>query len=230
MPIHVLVTGPIRPSLEGVLNLHSQAKRYFPGCVTHLVYWSTTDSDHATLTKTFDHVNTYPEPSQSFIDSVAPVPTMQHRQEPGRLKQAHYNTYKQALGAGYMTQKTNITDSEVVVRLRTDAYLFDVNDQALSSFIDEMSPSVYYTIPRPVSSGNGICDSFAISTFGVYKKVWGMDNATYSAVCAKSWNPENMVRSYMEMINVPSGDIPPNAIRYAVCRQYCWATHLLVLS
>lgn len=226
MPVHVLVTGPIRPSLDAVLNLHSQAKRYFPGCTTHLVYWSTTPSDHEILAKTFDHVKAYQEPTDSFIDSVVTSRTVQIQHDPINMKRHHYNLYKQYLATRYMSQFVDIPDSDVVVKLRTDTYLLDVDILRLAQFLDTIDRSAYYVNPRPVSAGNGVCDAFGITTFGVYKTVWGVSDTTYNFIFNGAWNSENAVRKCLEIHHVPTRLLPENTIRFSLCRQYSWVTHL----
>jgi hypothetical protein len=230
MPVHALVTGPIRPSIKSVLNLHSQLKRYFPGCITHLVYWSTTESDHALLTKTFDHVRSYPEPSDSFIDSKITSKTTQIQTEPERLERHHYNLYKQTLSNRYMSETANIADSDIVVKLRTDLYLFDVDKPILTSFLTTINPETYYVVSRPISAASGVCDAFGITTFGVYKRVWGITDTMYDLIYGGAFNSENAFRMCLTMQYIKVGIIPLEAIRFAVCRKYGWASDLTVYT
>lgn len=229
MPVHVLVTGPIRPSLNSVLNLHSQAKRYFPGCTTHLVYWTSTPGDHDILINTFDHVYDFKEPSDSYIDSVADCNTIQTRQQPERLGRTKYNIFKALFASRLMIGAVDISDSDIVVKLRTDCYLFDVDKTALSSLVESVEPEVYYTIPRPFSAANGVCDIFGIALFGTFKKVWNIRNDMCHIVYGNSFNPENAIKLFMLRKGVKLGTIPRNMINLAICRLFEWTIKLEIL-
>jgi hypothetical protein len=120
----------------------------------------------------------------------------------------------------------DISDSDTVVRFRTDCYLFDVDKTALASLIESAEPDVYYTIPRPISAANGVCDIFGIARFVTFKKVWNISNDECKSVYGCSYNPEIAIKFRLYSTGVISGAIDHTIISIAICRQFKWVTKL----
>jgi hypothetical protein len=217
--MHVLMTGPLRPSLNAVLHLHSQCREAFPGCITYIAYWATTDSDRDHLATVFDHVFPLLQPTNEFIDANVTGRTIQSRDAPRLWPHIFYTNYKATVSIRSLIELVNIPDSETVLRIRSDAYLLDISPN-LSSFLETIDVDTYYTIQRPVSSANGVCDCFAITSFKTLKKVWSVNDNFYNEVYSSVFNIENAVKKILSIRGVPNGIIPRDIIQFAICRKF----------
>lgn len=181
----ILMSGPIRPSEDAVLEVIQSLRRQFVECVIFLSTWkSHTTSRIRNAVDYYDEIN---EPSNEHISDIVVERTYQQQQlglsdeTPG----CKYSLYKMIRGVENVCKlaSLHVADSDIVMRIRTDSmFLFEPN------YIETLPTDSY--IAR---NGMGF-DWFCITTFANLKSVWCFSTPEEYNKCVKeSWNPEDMI-------------------------------------
>lgn len=185
MPTNVLMSGPIRPSEDAVLEVIRIIRSQIPQSRIFLSTWSESSSIRAAV----DVYQVVREPSDLEITTHVTGQTIQQRQlglsdnTPG----CKFSTYKMFYGVGCVCElaRPYLTENDTVIRIRTDSVLrFDPD--YLQSLL---------TMPSYIAKAGDGFDWFAITTFGTLLKTWTFPNIQdYNAWISQSWNPEDAVR------------------------------------
>lgn len=214
--IHLLITGPIRPSLEFVIFNLNNIKSKFKNTITHLLYWDTNnESDVEQLKKHVDHLYAVKEPDDNEIIKQITNRTGQQN----ALKTIEHWTsriYKMFYGIRKIVDFYNFKEDDIIVRIRTDLYFEHVND--IEEIFSNITPNSYYFCPR--KCGGNSCDWFGLSDFTTFKKIWYYkDDTSYNNAIGKSWNAEKVLTDNAKTYNINLFDIN-SKIKMALCRHY----------
>ncbi len=186
MPVSILMSGPIRPSEDAVLDVIQSVRSQFPGCKIFLSTW--TDSEE--VRKAVDVYQAVPEPKEEDVCRAITARTIQQRQlnlsdtTPG----CKVSTYRMFYGVESVCKLAApyLQPDSKVVRIRTDS-MFEFDPEYLASLI--ALPADTYV----AQEGNGF-DFFALTTFKHLLTTWIYPNLqVYNAHIYSSWNPEQAV-------------------------------------
>jgi hypothetical protein len=207
------MTGPIRPSLEYVIDSITNIKSIFKNAKTHILYWDTTDADKEVLIEHFDNV--YPSKSEPRQSDIFKNITARTRQQISLKTLEHWTPriYKMFFGIRTLVNIINIDDNDIVMRIRTD-----LSVKQLKEFNINIQPNTYYFCPR--RNGGNACDWFGISDYATFKKIWYYkDDSMYNSSISKSWNAEMIVTDNARANNINIVDIKPY-FNIRICKEY----------
>lgn len=200
--MHVLMTGPLRPSIDYVIWFCNDVRQRIPGCKVYILYWETTEEDQKRLEEVFDRVFAVPEPTSELKFAV-------------KMKQAPIwdnsnNTYKLYYAVRMLIDKLTILDSTIVMRIRTDAYIEKIG-------FPQPGPNQFLFCPK-LSCGTA-CDWFGIGSIGTLKKLYYMHDIEYTSRAKNAWNSEHIILNNakihgIEMVSINS------TTRLALAREY----------
>jgi hypothetical protein len=216
MKIHVLMSGPIRPSLGYVIDNVKRIKELFGDVVTHLAYWDTRSEDDARqLREAFDHVYVLEEPTAQEIFEKVSARTQQQT-EMKTLEHWTIGMYKMFYGLRCLVERCDIESRDIVIRMRTDLWIDSVkNAQGLLNTVKEKS---YLFCPR--ESGWRSCDWFSISTYNTFAKVWFYPtDSEYNEFLQKTRCAETMITDKLRLHKLHKVDINP-LVKLGICRKY----------
>lgn len=207
----VLMSGPIRPSENAVLEVIQTLRSQFPTCVIFLSTWASQRADH--VKSAVDFYIESPEPRNEDIDNIVTERTRQQRElglsdeTPG----CKYAMYKMIYGVENLCKYASpyIQDSEIVMRIRTDS-IFRFSPNYLQTILSHATNSY---IAR---KGDGF-DWFCITTFANMKRIWCFSSLKeYNVSAFMSWNPEDMIR---RRVDIPIYYIDPSKVEYYILRE-----------
>lgn len=210
--MNIILSGPLRPSIEHFLENVKNIKSNFPNCRIFLSTWKTyksggtlnrlddpsidiKDDDIKSIESVVDYLLLLDEPSNNEIDNIVDVKTKQQSSFPVNDEWnilSTYNIYKMFWGIKKMVEFIDdnkiLKQDDIVVRYRTDLHL-NIN-------IDEIKDkNIYYLISRE-SSGVSFDDWFSISNYNNFKKVWYFENIDeYKKYILISWNVEDIIKN-----------------------------------
>jgi hypothetical protein len=185
MPTNILMSGPIRPSEDAVLEVIDVLRKQIPDSRIFLATWSESDAVRAKV----DVYQAFPEPSNDEILRIVTGKTRQHRLL--NLPDAHWsvNPYKMFRGVNHVCDLAMpfVSESDTVIRIRTDCIIrFD------REYLQELltSPHNDYVVKH----GDGL-DWFAITRFSNLLQTWDLRNIDdYNREIELAWNTEDLVR------------------------------------
>ena len=215
--VHLVLSGPIRPSLSYILQNVKRVKEFFGDLTTHLVYWDTgSEQDAKELSDAFDHVYSLEEPTVEDIFKRVSGRTIQ-QMENKTLEHWTIGIYKMFYGLRcFVEQNTVIQPKDIVIRMRTDLWLESVKNG--NRLLDSIQKTAYAFCPR--ESGWRSCDWFSISTYNVFCKVWYYaTDSEYNAAIKKTHCAETMVTDKLKGWKLNKVDIN-SFIKIAICRDY----------
>lgn len=187
MLTNVLMSGPIRPNESAVLEVIQAIRSQIPQSRIFLSTWTDSPGIRAAV----DVYQVIREPSDFEIATHVTGRTVQQRQLnlPDNTPGCKFSTYRMFYGVGCVCglARPYLTDSDRVLRIRTDAILrFDPD--YLQSLLT--APSSTYI----AKAGDGF-DWFALTAFGTLLNTWSFSNMQeYNAWIEQCWNPEEAVR------------------------------------
>jgi hypothetical protein len=208
METSILMSGPIRPSEEAVLQVISSVRRQFPRSRLFLSTWTESPAVRAAV----DVYQAVPEPSDEEILQNVTSRTIQHRelQLPDTTPGGVLSTYRMLYGVQCVCQLAapSLSESSRVLRIRTDSVL-------------EIDPSYLRTIlaapPEYLAKKGDGLDWFAFTTFGVLKATWCFRSLEeYNRAIAAAWNPEVLIS---RRIPVPISYLDPRRIDAYILRE-----------
>lgn len=209
MSVSILMSGPIRPSEDAVLDVIQSIRSQFPGCKIFLSTW--TDSEE--VRKAVDVYQTVPEPTEEDVCRVVTTRTIQQRQlnlsdtTPG----CKISTYRMFYGVECVCKLATpyLQPDSKVIRIRTDS-VFEFDPDYLTSLLT-LPSNTYVT-----KDGDGF-DFFALTTFKHLVTTWTFPNLNaYNQHIDSSWNPENAVR---RRVPVPLHYLDPAKVKIYILRE-----------
>jgi len=214
--IHIFMTGPIRPSLEFVIDNIQSIKILFGNVVTHLLYWKTNNTDdEIQLKKYFDHVYPVSEPPDDEIYEKITCRSGQQRHHK-TLEHWTLSMYRMFYGIRKLIQASKIDNSDIIIRVRTDLH-FDIVKN-ITNILKNIQQNAYYFCPR--ANGGNACDWFSISDFQTFKSVWYFKNdSTYNEAISNAWNAELLLVDNAKNYDIKMIDIH-SCISMGLCRKY----------
>ena len=202
----ILISGPIRPSEDAVLEVIQSMRRQFPDAVIFLSTWT---ANSLRVKESVDYFSELPEPQNKDIDNMVTERTRQQQalglsdETPG----CKYALYKMMCGVENVCKLASpyVQDSDIVMRLRTDSmFLF-------SPGYFPFSPNTYVARDR-----DGF-DWFCLTTFSIMKHVWCFSSLQeYKQNVRDAWNPEDFIR---RRVNVPIVDLDKTKCQSYILRQ-----------
>jgi hypothetical protein len=205
------MTGPLRPSIEYVIWFCNDIKKRIPNCKLYILYWETTEEDKKKLETIFDKVFSVPEPRDTDLWRFITARTLQQIQLKGAYEFVTPRIYKLFYGIRCIIDKLDLSNSDIVMRIRTDGYI------ARMDTLHTPGPNQFLYCPK-VSCGNA-CDWFGISTFETLKKLYYTRDNAYNKAVANSWNPEDIIINNARMHGVEMVSIN-STTRLAIAREY----------
>ena len=186
--VKVLMSGPIRPTSEDVVDVLRTMKRQLPNSTIFLCTWAGQATDE--VRKCVDYCFEVPEPTQSEIDRIVHARTRQQRQLGDQLRGWTYAIYRMVYGVRTLCElaRPYLQEDDLVMRIRTDTpFLFD------QSYLHALLPTIGsdYVI-RDRKSGGGFDDWFAITRFNILQETWTFKE--YNASIEAAWNAEDLIR------------------------------------
>lgn len=181
----VLMSGPIRPSVEAVLSVIASVRKQFPSARLYLSTWT----DAPAIRAAVDVYSWTPEPSTEDIQRAVRVRTVQHEQLnlPDDTPGGKLALYKMIYGVQCVCLlASDLTDTDRVVRIRTDS-IVDIAPDYLPELL-ALPPTTYIT-----KRGDGL-DWFALTTFATLKRTWMFPSLdAYTRAVETAWNPESLI-------------------------------------
>jgi hypothetical protein len=214
--INILMSGPLRPNPETVIQNILKLRNKFNNCNIVLSTWTSYRSggsfdghrddedplieisveDIEKIRNVVDELIISDEPTNQEIALKIKARTKQQRTLPDSdlwSKLSTVNIYKMFYGIKKMVEfidfKNLLYPDDIVIRCRTDLFT------NLNLNIEELDLNYYYLINR-IGSGVEFDDCFSISNFSNFKKVWYIvDDEIYQQYIEKSWNAEDVVKN-----------------------------------
>lgn len=211
MPVKILMSGPIRPSEEAVLEVIQSLRRQFPDCVIFLSTWESQNASH--VKGAVDYYVELPEPKNEDIANVVTQRTRQQRElglsdeTPG----CKYALYKMLYGVETVCKFATpfIQNSDIVMRIRTDS-MFLFSPGYVETLLSHANDSY---IAR---KGDGF-DWFCITTFAHLKRIWCFSSLNeYNNSVYNAWNPEDVIR---RRVHIPIVYLDPSMSEYYIIRE-----------
>tara|TARA_B100000902_G_scaffold39750_1_gene47299 strand:- start:228 stop:968 length:741 start_codon:yes stop_codon:yes gene_type:complete len=226
--IHLVLVGPLRPNIDYVLHLVNEFKKDIPNIITHISYWKTTSDDKKLLQDNIDFIYENEEPSLEFCVKLIYRVFKQIANEDYALYRM-INVYKSFVNMHYFLNKSinNISDNDIVIRIRTDVIYQIINNTSFNTFINNFAkiPSTkMYCMVKRTDVWRGPCDWFAISSYKNIKDVWNFPdimttNKTYNNIISSLYNAEQIIEKKMNDNNIKCVCLN-DIMRLALCRNY----------
>jgi hypothetical protein len=185
----IVITGPIRPSEDAVLDVIQTLRQQFPTATLFLSTW--TNQTSSRIKMVVDHYFEVPEPTDEEITYIVTERTQQQRSVglPDNAPGSKYSIYKMIYGMETICKYASpyIQDSDIVMRIRTDSmFLFS------QGYFDTLLPQSNHSyIAR---KGDGF-DWFCLTTFANLKRIWCFTSIDeYNKCVYDAWNPEDLIR------------------------------------
>lgn len=207
MSVNILISGPIRPSEDSVLEVIHSIRTQIPRACIFLATW--TESQR--IRDSVDVYQSVPEPTDSEVLSIVYARTIQ-QQELGlsdELPGCKISTYKMLYGVRKVCELADpyLSDSDKVIRVRTDS---------MFAFEPEYLATLLQSDEYVAKKGDGF-DWFAITTFGVFKQAWCFANLDeYNDRVSRSWNPEDVV---LGRVPIPIRYLDPTKVDCYILRE-----------
>lgn len=184
MTINILVSGPIRPDEESVIQVLETIRSQLPDSRIFFVSWSHSQR----IQEIVDFYRVVPEPTADEITRIVTARTIQQAQLglSDDIPGCKFSTFRMFYGVQQVCALASpyLTDSDIVFRIRTDSVL-----KTTAGYIEDLAKSNSYIAKR----GDGF-DWFAITTFDLFKKAWCFkDIFEYNECVSNSWNAEDIV-------------------------------------
>jgi len=207
----ILMSGPIRPSEDAVLEVIQSLRRQFPDCVVFFSTWATSSASR--VKGLVDYYSESPEPRKEDIDRLVTERTRQQRElglsdeTPG----CKYALYKMLRGVENVCKLASpyVQDSDIVMRIRTDSmFLFS------PGYMDTLLPHATHSyIAR---KGDGF-DWFCLTTFANMKRIWCFSSLhEYNNSVYRSFNPEDVIQ---RRVHIPIVYLDPSQSEYYILRE-----------
>jgi len=216
---NLLITGPIRPNVQYVNHLINRFKMIIKNNTrVFLCCWKDDNIDESML-QNVDHLFIEEEPTDESVFKSITERMIQQRQMHPRLEHWTPRHYKMFYGFRKIVETIDnssfISDSDVVLRIRTDLYIDHCNVETFNSLLNNINQNVIYNRIRKHP-----CDWFSISTYNIFKKIWFIkDDAEYNSTIKEIFNPEGIVTYKSQINGINVVDIA-NTIKLCICREY----------
>ena len=204
------MTGPLRPSIDYVIWFCNDVRQRIPGCKVYILYWETTEEDRTLLEGVFDKVFVVPEPDDSHLWRFITARTRQQIQLISEQEFVTPRIYKLFYGVRCLIDRLELSDSEIVMRIRTDNYIVKIG-------FPQPGPNQFLFCPK-LSCGTA-CDWFGISSLGTLKKLYYITDEEYNHMVANAWNSERMIMNNATTYGVETVSVNATT-RLAIAREY----------
>ena len=207
--MNVLMSGPIRPSEDAVLEVIQSIRSQFPGCRIFLSTWT----ESARVREAVDVYEAVREPTHEEIARIVTAKTIQQRQV-GLADDkpcGRFPTFKMYVGVQNVCNlaRPYLQDTDRVIRIRTDS-MFQFDPEYLQSLLAS-NPATYIA-----KRGDGF-DWFAMTTFSILVKAWCFANIQeYNAAAYNAFNAEGIVQG---RVPVPIQYLDPTQVDMYILRE-----------
>lgn len=196
MKVKILMSGPIRPSIENVIQNIQSLREQLEDCEVYLLTWKGNNLEN--IKPHVDYLFEISEPSDEFIKKHVTGRTKQQRELNGQIESWTSSIYKMTHGVRMLCELSNCKDDDIVIRIRTDS-IFSFHPNVLKNLINTVGNT--YTVRNRKSSGCGLDDWFAITKFKNLRDVWTI--LDYNKEVQSSWNAEDLIFSRVKHYNIP---------------------------
>lgn len=176
--MNILVSGPLRPTVESTLECVENMKQQFPEAKVYLSTWSG-QQDVERVKDIVDYYIETDEPKDEELSSN--FNSFSHT--------AFRNYQKMFVGINrlfdFIDENKLIQEEDVVIRLRTDAFV-KIEEKTID-IIRQTNFSNLYLLNNRHTSGVSFCDWFAISSYRNMKTIWKYFEPHY--------NPESILKT-----------------------------------
>lgn len=202
MKIHILMTGPIRPSEFTVLDVVSKMKEQLPDAYVHLFTWKGSETN--ALRNVVDTLHLMDEIPNSQIHKLVTTKSREYmiHLEEGRIELAEArfcNLFRMIHGVSTGIKTIDCEDDDIVIRTRTDC-VFLFKPEYLVELIERAKNA--YVVRSRRSSDCMFDDWFAITSCKILKRVWCMWLEEYNHLFKISLNAEDMIRRRCDGIQI----------------------------
>lgn len=226
--VHVLMAGPIRPTLGYVARLVSSIAKELAdlNVKTHLVTWNTLEggSDSIEVLKAlFDCVYCIDEPNDDHVyDKYIQTRqmTVELADQPVHQKKGWIvGMYKMFYSYRQLINRCDIDEDEIVIRVRTDLDIDLAGFDTIRKVIQNYENNTIYI--RPNSRAGNLSDWFAISSLDVFKKTYfTVDDDRLKYLASISYNAEEIIIKHAEINNIRVSFIDPKTLLLSICRKF----------
>jgi len=231
--IHFFISGIIRPNVEYLNFLSSKIKLLFSAfnIKLYLLTWDNLNIDKASILN-FDYVFFEPEPTDEYIYSNITNKFKQQIVFNGKIDNWSINIYKMFYGFrkivdNIFTHNINISDNDIVLRIRPDLYFIEYNIQEMNLILNSFSKNVFYFCPRYYSA-KASCDWFSISCFNIFKKIYYIkDDISFNELIKNLWNAEDVILHNSMKNNIKCFSLNNN-IKLRLCRKFISENDIII--
>lgn len=209
MTTNVLMSGPVRPSEEAVLEVIESIRRQLPNSRIFLSTWTLSP----VLRSKVDFYQSVPEPQYDEIQRSVTQRTIQQTQLglPDATPGCKISLYKMMYGVQCVCDlaKPHLKDSDKVIRIRTDSMFIFEPDYLAELLASEQDEYI-------AKKGDGF-DWFAMTSFSNLKRTWCFETLQeYNKEVSLSWNPENLIA---RRVRVPVRFLEPSQVETYIIRE-----------
>lgn len=218
--IHILISGPIRPSINYLNHLIKIIKSFINfETKLYLCYWNEININN-NLIKNIDYFFPEIEPNNDFLFQIIKSRTIQQQQS--KLEDWTPRMFKMFYGIKLMIDNINfnklIHNNDIILRVRTDLFIDSCVISSLHQLLNNINSNSYYLCPR--MSGNNSCDWFGISTFEIFKKIWYFNNINeYNKIIQNVYNAESIIKYKSNLLNIKFVNIN-HIFKIGICRNF----------
>lgn len=206
----ILMSGPIRPSEDAVIEVIQTLRRQFPMSTIFLSTW--TSSTTSRVKNMVDYFFEIPEPRNEDINRHVTAQTYQQRDlgQPDNAPGCKYSLYKMVHGVEQVCKNAApyVQDSDIVMRIRTDSvFLFQ------PEYLQTLLPHAANTYIARKGSG---FDWIGITTFANLKRIWCFSSLEdYNTCVSRAWNPEDLI---LRRVTIPLLYLDASMVEYYILR------------
>lgn len=222
--VHILMGGPIRPTLGYVAKCLNDLKKKLKNSiiVTHLVTWKI-ESDFETvevLNGLFDNVYFIDEPTTDDVLSKNIQTVQMKHMGPSEFKSKFVvNMYRMFFAYKQLVHMCSIDDNDVVIRIRTDLYIKNDDHDLINKIATDCKENTIYI--RPNRGCLNLSDWFAICDYKTFKKTYYIENDDkFRQLADISYNPEEVIVKNAYQNGVNSHFIDSNMLIIHICREF----------
>ena len=205
MKVYILISGPLRPTVDTTLYCIENIKEQFPDATLYLSTWSGQEN----IEKVRNIVDYY-------IETDEPTPDELSNKFNNFSHVAFHNYQRMFVGINrlfdFIDDRKLIDEKDIVIRLRTDAFV--KIEQNTIDIIKNTDFSNLYLLNCRYTSGVEFCDWFSISSYRNMKLTWKYFEPHYNpeSILKTNLQDNNVEFKYFETVSFPSQipEIYPN--------------------
>jgi hypothetical protein len=186
MKVNILISGPLRPTVDTTLYCIENIKEQFPEATLYLSTWSGQE-----------HIERVKNIVDYYIETDEPTPNELSSNKFNNFSHvSFYNYQRMFIGINrlfdFIDAGKLIDEKDIVIRLRTDAFV-KIEENTID-IIKITDFSNLYLLNLRHTSGVKFCDWFGISSYRNMKLTWKYFEPHY--------NPESILKTNLEKNNV----------------------------